>query len=145
VDSDRRRSSALVSLGGEDLVVERSHSHAMALPRVEVVRSGDCATGAMALADGPVLVEGGGSLDRRRVHALRPVDVVRAAVRRHGANVRQPGGRVVRAIVVRDVVLDERVGCPTVEREVRVSSWVEAAAVRDNAAQNYVSATLLEI
>lgn len=144
MDGNGGGARALVSLRGENLVVERAHGHSMALPRVEVVSGVDRSAGAVALANGPVLVEGSGSLDRRRVHALGPVDVVGAAIRRHGANMCQPSGGVIRAEVVADVVLHERVGGPPVEREVGVSSWVEATAVGHCAIQKNASTQLLE-
>lgn len=54
-------------------------------PGVEVGLDVDGATDALLLAHTPVLVESRRALDRRLVHPLRPVDVVRAAVRRHRA------------------------------------------------------------
>jgi hypothetical protein len=120
-DGHGRRAAALVALGGDDLIVELAQVHAERLPRVEVVARRHRAARAVRLPDAPVLVERRRARDRRLVHALRLVNVVRAAVGGHGALVREPAGRVVRPKVLGDVVLDERVRRPAVHGEVRVA------------------------
>ena len=57
-DNDIGGACAEVTLGGNDLVVECAHVEASTLPCVEVVAGGDGPSRALALADGPVLVEG---------------------------------------------------------------------------------------
>ncbi len=93
-----------------------------------------CPADAVLLANGPELVEGGGPFDRRLVHALGAVDVVGAAVARDGAQLGGPGGRVVRAEGLDDVVLDQRAARPAVDGEVAVDAGaVPRAVVRDDA------------
>src|SRR6185437_16593671 len=70
-----------------------------------------------------------GALDGGLVDTLAAVDVVGAAVRGDRAH---PGGlrpRVEAAEVVDDVVLDERVRCPAVQRQVAVAAAAPAAGV----------------
>jgi hypothetical protein len=78
----------------------------------------DDAADALLAADRPVLVKGGGALDGRLVDAARLVDVVGAAVVIDGAEPAGARRRVVRAVRLDDVVLDERVGSPAVQGEV---------------------------
>src|SRR6202034_1963881 len=98
--------------------------HPMASPRVEVVGRGD---GPAALGRGPygqVLFEGRGPVDGGLVDLLVLVDVVRSAVAGDLAHVR--ACRVRRAgVVLLDVVLDERVGRPAVERYQRGARGAE--------------------
>lgn len=73
------------------------------------------------------------SLDRRLVDALRLVDVVGAAVRLDGAAPGGARGRVVRAVRLDDVVLDQRAFCPPVDREVAVDvGSVPGTVIRDD-------------
>lgn len=95
--------------------------HARSRPRVEVVSSRHGAAGTVGLADGPELVERRGALDGRFVHALRLVNVVGSAVRGDRALLGGARGRVVGTEALDDVVLDERVGGPTVDGEVTVA------------------------
>ena len=53
---------------------------AVLLPSVEMVGDSDRATGAVRLANGPVLIESLGPVNRRLVHALGAEDVVGAAI-----------------------------------------------------------------
>ena len=93
-----------------------------------MVRSRDRAARAVRLADGPVLVEGSGSLDRGRVHASALVDVVGRAIGGYGALVAETAARVVRAEALDDVVLDEGVGGPAVNRQI-ARSQADAARI----------------
>ena len=130
-DGDGGAARALVSLSGDDLVVERAHRHAERLPSVEVRCGVDGAARAVRLADGPVLVEGRGALDRRLVDTRRLVDVVGRAVRDDGALERETAARVVCAEVLDDVVLDERARGPAVQGQVRVARGVIVGGVGD--------------
>ena len=85
LDGDLGGAAALVALGGHDLVVVGAELEAGFGPGVEMGLHVDGAADALLLAHAPELVEGRGALDRRLVYPLRPVDVVRAAVRRHRA------------------------------------------------------------
>jgi hypothetical protein len=82
-------------------------------------------------ANAPVLRERLGPIDRRRIHARARVDLVLAAVGRHGALVGQLAGRVVGAVRVEDVVFDQRGAGPAVDAEVGVAVWFEGAGVFD--------------
>jgi hypothetical protein len=118
-DLDIRRAGALVALRGHDHVVPFAEVEvALALPLVKVLARVDDAAGALLAADRPVLVKGGGALDGRLVDAARLVDVVGAAVVFDGAEPAGARRRVVRAVRLDDVVLDERVGGPAVQGEV---------------------------
>jgi hypothetical protein len=103
------------------LVVERAHLESELLPRVEVVRGRDGAARTLGAADTPVLVEGRSALDRGLVDTRTLVDVVRGTIRCDCALVCERAGRVVCAKVLEDIVLDERVGGPTVDGEVGVT------------------------
>ena len=119
--SDGRATTALVPFSGDDLVVEATHVQTELLPRVEVVRSRDRAARAVRLADGPVLVEGSGALDRRLVDTRRLVDVVGRAGGGDGALEGETRAGVVGTEVLEDVVLDERVRGPAVDGQVGVT------------------------
>ena len=86
-----------------------------------MVRGRNRATRAVRLAHGPELAEGCRALDRGRVHTRRLVDVVHASVGRHCALECEARGRVVRAEVFINVVLDKRVCGPSVDGEVAVT------------------------
>lgn len=110
---------ALVTLAGHDHVVPGAEVEiALLLPLVEVLAGVDGAADALLAADGPVLVKGRGTLDGRLVDAARLVDVVGSAVVVDRAEPRGARGRVVGAVRLDDVVLDEGVGGPAVERQV---------------------------
>jgi hypothetical protein len=85
----------------------------------------------LLLADGPVLLEGPGALDRRLVDAGAREDFVRATVRRKLALGRpRLVGREV-GVRLDDVVLDQRVSGPAVDGEVPWAGGVVCAAVFD--------------
>ena len=86
----------------------------------------DGAAGAVLLADGPVLLEGGGTLDGRLVGAGGLEEGVGAAVdlgRAHGGG---GGGGIVGAEGLDDVELDKRALGPAVEGEVPVTRSLES-------------------
>ena len=94
--------------------------------------NGDLAADALLLADRPELVEGGGAINGRLVNALGLVDVVSAAIGGDGALLGRPATWVVGAEGLDDVVLDQRVDGPPVQREVRVGvGAVPSAVVHD--------------
>ena len=128
---DRRRSTAVEPLRGDDLVVERAQVHAKLLPGVEVVCSRDRPACALRLTNGPVLLERFRALDRRRVRACAFVDLVHRPIGRHSALVREPPAGVVRPKVLRDVVLNQRARRPAVYRQVAVPARVKARGVLD--------------
>lgn len=127
-NSDIRRATALIALSGDNLVVERgTQIHSKVRPSIEVVCSSDSATGASALADGPVLVEGGRAGHRGLINLLVLVDVVDGTVAGDSSLVGHCATGVVVAVVLEDVVLDQGTGGPTVDREVRVSGGAECS------------------
>lgn len=81
----------------------------------------DGAAGAVLLADSPVLLEGGGTLNGRLVGAGSLEKGVGAAVDLGGANGAGGGRRVVRTEGLDDVELDQRALGPAVEGEVPVA------------------------
>lgn len=118
-DFDFGGAAALVTLGGHDHVVPGTELQvALAAPFLEVLARVDRAADALLATDGPVLVEGSGADDGRLVDTPGAVDVVHAAIVLDGAEARRAGRRVVRAVGLDNVVLDERVGGPAVEREI---------------------------
>ena len=131
--------AALVTLGGDDLVVVLAEVHAVLGPGVEVVLHVDGAADALGGADGPVLLEGPGAVDRGLVGAGRDVDVVGAAVGLEAALVLAAAAGVVRSVRLDHVVLDERVAGPAVDCQISVSAGVEGAAIVDGAASRRFS------
>lgn len=109
-------------------------------PRIEVVAHSDGTTGALLLADRPVLVEGLGAVDGRLVVAGSLVDVVGGAVGGDGAETLGARRRVVGAKVLDDVVLDKRVAGPAVDGQVAVAGGVELTRVGDGASRTGVPA-----
>lgn len=133
--------AALVALGGHDLVVVGAQVEADAAPCVElfrllegldrkgketyVVLHGDAATDALLGADGPVLLEGAGTVDGRLVGASGNIEVVGTAVGGDAALVLGPAAGVVGAVRLNDVVLDEGVASPAIDGKVAVAAGVE--------------------
>jgi len=89
-------------------------------PRIKVVARGNRAANTLHLSDTPELLERLRAVDGRLVDPRCLVDVVCAAVRRDGTFLRGSRGWVVGAVGFDDVVLDERIACPAVERDVGV-------------------------
>lgn len=134
-----------IPLSRKDLVVELSHLHAQAAPRVEMRAGVDGSANTVLLTDGPILVESSSALNGWGVDALSTVDVVCAAVGVDGSDVLGPSGGIIGTKVVADVVFDERVSGPSVQRKVRVPSGIEAAAVRNDSVADAVSQSPVNI
>ncbi|KAI6754144.1 hypothetical protein HG530_013320 [Fusarium avenaceum] len=120
-DGDGRRAAAEVTLGSDNLVVVGTELHAGLRPGIEVGADIDAALGAVLLADGPVLLEGLGAVDRGGVGASGLEDLVGAAVNLNGSLALSAAGGVVGAECLNDVVLDERALGPAVDGEVAVT------------------------
>ena len=131
LDGDRRASAALVSLGGDDLVVKRAKVHTQVPPCVEVITSRDRSTGAFALPDTPELRKRLCALDRGSVGTGGGQNVVGRAVRVDGALLGRTSRRVVRAVALDDVVLDERARRPAVHGEVAIAIGIVVGGVLD--------------
>lgn len=112
---------------------KRETHQAERLPRSNVVGKGNGAASALALAHADVLVERRRALDARGVGAGRLVDVIGTAIAGHCAQLLAGRARVVRAVRLDDVVLDQRGGGPAVQRDERVAGGVDASAVVDGA------------
>src|ERR1700760_2471755 len=59
-----------------NLVIHSTQRHAKRSPRIDMVLNRYCPTSALALADGEVLLEGGGALNGGLVHLRVFVDVI---------------------------------------------------------------------
>lgn len=128
-----------------------------------MVAGGDGTARPLAGPHRPILVEGRGALDAGLVDTLGAVDVVGAAITADRAEQRGSRRGVVRAIpphtlgpetqmgqgtqasedlpvVLNDVVLDQRVGGPSVHTQVSVSGRVERARVVDGSGTTGVPA-----
>ena len=101
----------------------------MTSPCIKVVGRRDSAPNTVRGADGQVLRERLGAVDRRCIGAGDLVDVVRAAVARDRAHVGGSRARVVVTVGVHDVVFDQRISGPAVDGQVGVAAWVEGAGV----------------
>ena len=85
-----------------------------------MVSRGNRAPNPLPLPYAPKLLKRLRSINTRLVVPRRLVDVVSSAVAGDGAFLGRAGGRVVGAVGLDDVVFDERVACPAVQRDVRV-------------------------
>ena len=109
-------------------------THALTVPVVEMILHIHGALAALVLADRPVLLEGLGAVDGGLLDAGRDADLVVGAVGGEGAALLGVAARVVGAVLLDDVVFDERVARPAVHGQVAVAGDVEVAAVVDGAA-----------
>jgi hypothetical protein len=133
VDGDAGRAAGEVALSGNNLVVVLTELHALGRPSVEVVLHVDASAGALVLADGPVLLEGLGTIDARRICASCGCDLVAGTVGGDGSLDLGLGGGVIAAEVLNDVVLDERVAGPAVDGKVGVAVVLVGSRVGDGA------------
>jgi hypothetical protein len=136
--------SVTPALGAESLVVVLTKLHAVRGPRVEVAAGGNgAAPGALVHTVGDVLVEGRGTLDGGLVDLGVLPDVVDRAVAGDLAHLGALSRASAVAGVLLDVVLNKRVGGPSVDgnedcsgsgggraREVDLSVRVSAAELR---------------
>lgn len=119
--SDLGRSTALVTLGRNDLVVKAAHVHSESSPSIEVIRSGHGTTRPLVLTNRPVLVEGRSASDGGLVHLLVFIDVVDRSITGDLSLVGHAATRVVAAVVFQDVVLDQGIGGPTINGEIGIA------------------------
>src|SRR5687767_9965443 len=103
--------------------------HAVRGPGIEVVARGDGSTHALLLPHAPVLVERARAFDRWCVHPLGAVDVVGATIAGDRAHEALPAGRPPGAPTIDDVILDQRILRPTVQRQIRIAVRTERARV----------------
>jgi len=126
-NSDAGGTGALVALSEEDLVVERTEIQSQVGPSIEVVGGGDSSAGTGAGADRPVLLEGGGTLNRRLVGLGLGVDGIAGTIAGQGSNLSHSRARVVVDIVLKNVVLDQGVLSPAVNIEIGISIGTEGS------------------
>lgn len=112
-DSDISRATALVPLRGHNLVVMRAQLQPSLAPRIKVVLDRDSPSDALLLTHAPVLVECSCSLNAGLVNALAFVDVICTPIRSDGALLGPGRGRIIGAKRLDNVILDERVGRPS--------------------------------
>lgn len=118
LDGDVRLPSTLVRLRRNNHVIMVTKGHPRRRPRVKEGPRVDGPAGPQVPADGPVLLEGGGTVDGRLVGAGALVEVVRAVIGLDGAAGLTSTTGVVLAHVLDDVVLDKGVAGPAVDGEV---------------------------
>lgn len=96
-----------------------------------MIRHVDGASNALGSANGPVLVKRGCAANGRLVDSSGLENVVRAAVSGDGADLGGGRGRVVRAVRLDHVVLNERACSPAIDGEVTVAARAEGARIGD--------------
>lgn len=131
-NGDAGRSTAEVSLSGNNLVVVSAQVQSDLGPRVKVGASVDGSAGALILTDRPVLLKGAGTLDGWLVGTGAHEDIVNGSV---GGDGTLPLGTlrgVVCAEIFDDIVLNKRVLCPAVDSEVAVAVGVVGTGVVDS-------------
>lgn len=129
---DVRAAIASESLGCHDLVVHRSQIHAMARPGSDVIVKCDgvvAAETSVGGADAPVLSERSVALNVRAALADL-IDVVGTAIAAYRAQrlCAAPRWRE-RPVGIHDVILDQRVGRPTVKGQVSVRTRGKIASI----------------
>lgn len=117
----------LIAFSGEDLVVESAEMQSQVGPSIEVIGGGDSSAGTFAGADRPVLLEGGGTRNRRLVGLGVGVDGVAGTIAGQGSNLGHSRARVVVAVVLKNVVLDQGARSPAVNSEIGISIGVEVS------------------
>ena len=105
-----------------------------------MVGSGDGTAGTLGAADGPVLIEGGGSRNRRLVDLLVCVDVVNRSVTGNSSLESHAAAGVVFAIAFHNVVFHKGASGPAVHSKVRVARGVEGSREVDVSLSSSVSA-----
>lgn len=98
-------------------------------PSIEVVGGGDSSAGTFAGADRPVLLEGGGTRNRRLVGLGVGIDGIAGTIAGHGSNLGHSRARVVVAVVLKNVVLDQGARSPAVNSEIGISTGAEVSIV----------------
>ena len=134
LDGHRGRTAALITLSSKDLIIMRAELLSILGPSIEMILDRNRTTNALALSHRPELLECSSSIDRRLVGSGSLQNVVCASVRGDGALLLSSRSGVVAAVGLDDVVLDQRVACPAVERDVGVDACsVPGTGVGDDA------------
>lgn len=123
--------TALVALSSHNLIVVSSKLETKSGPGVEVILHSNRTSDALALADGPVLLESACAIDRGLVGTGRDINVVVATVSGKAAFVLSTAAGVVSAKRLDHIVLDKGRSSPAVDSKVAVALRVEASAIVD--------------
>lgn len=142
--SDFGRSTALVTLSRNNLIVKATHVHSKSSPSFEVIRSGHRTARPLVLTNRPVLVEGRSARDRGLIHLLVLVDVVDRSITGDLSLVGHAATRVVAAVVFQNVVLDQGIGGPTIDGEIGISGRAKRSRKSDVPKVEKMSAELFE-
>ena len=137
-DGDGRRTGREVTLSGDDLVIVGTQVQAIGLPGVDVVGEGDGSAGTLVAADGPVLLEGGGTNDGWLVGTGGDEEIVDGSIGGNGTSVGSTRRWVVGTEVLNDIVLNQWVLGPSVNSEIRVTFVAVAALVADDSISKLV-------
>ena len=126
-------SAAVVSLRGNNLEVVLTKCHVVRAPRVEMITHRNGAARTLVLTHAPILFQSGGSRNSGQAAPYRCEDGVGAAIRIDCALDRRRTlkRRVVRPVVLDDVVLDEWVRRPAVDGQVAVTGLTKVGGVLD--------------
>lgn len=89
-------------------------------PRIKMIARRNRTANPLRLPNAPKLLERGCPINTRLVGTCSLVDIVHAAIGRNSTLLGGSGRGVVAAIGLNDVVFDERVACPAVQRDVGV-------------------------
>ena len=119
-----RAAGTLVGLGGHDHVVVFTQGHPRIRPGVEKDLGVHTSADTLLVADGPVLLEGGGAINGGLVRAGALVEGVGAIGCVDGTPVLAGAAGVVLAVILDDVVLDQWVAGPAVYGEVLAAMLV---------------------
>lgn len=92
--------------------------HVGSLPSVEEDTHVDGAAGALVVTDGPVLLEGGSSINGGSIGAGALVELVGRAIVLDGATRLASRARVVLAVRLDNVVLDKRAASPAINSKI---------------------------
>lgn len=85
-----------------------------------MVSRSDIAANPLLRAHRPKLIEGRATHNRRLVNPLRLIDIISSAITLDSSALLGPAAGVIRPIALNDIVLDQRILGPPIERQIRV-------------------------
>lgn len=100
-------------------------------PGVEMGRDIDGASRALITTNGPVLLEGLGSVNRRSVGPGGLIEVVGRAINGNLTLLRGAGRGVIGTEVFNDIILNERVSSPAIDSKIAITVRFISAGVVD--------------
>jgi hypothetical protein len=132
--SNARTPRASIPLRRQNLIIVRAQLLPILGPGIKVIFDCNRSPNPLALPHAPELLERRRPINGRLVGARRLQDIIGAAVRGDGALLLSSRRRVVAAVRLDDVVLDEWVAGPSVEGDVAVdAAGVPGSGVGDDA------------